>query len=225
MKNQTIPKDCYTASKMYIDRIPILGKPRDIVTIKRIIADGNVQPVASGHKKATIYRVSDVEDAFRIHLNNSGRPTNSSNNPHDEELVDIKKEISKETLLNLKNKNKIAAKDIEKMGLQIEQLKARLVDYEECYKYLVTYKSVMTALVRRILITDVPMSVCGLEIDQARPVCEVLYNEFIHALIETTNLWQKKYAVGNDREFELEVEKAIWTIVNGTSKTNTGESK
>lgn len=217
-------EEYYSCSKIYTSRIPILGKPRDIHTLKRIIADAGVKPVEYGAKNSPRYRLQDIEDAFKIHLSNAGRPTGNSSND-DEELVDMKREMFKAKLQNVKNDNKLQAKELEKKDLQIEQLKARLVDYEECYRYLVSLKSILTALVRRILITDVPMSVCGLEVEEARPVCETLYNEYIHALINTTNLWRKKYAVGNDREFELEIEKEIRDIINGTVKKDTEESK
>jgi hypothetical protein len=186
-----------------------------------MVIDSGVESGGTNGRRVPVYTLEKVEEAFR----KSAAPQSKTTDEVDEELLDMKKEMFKAKLQNIKNDCKLQAKELEKKDLQIEQLKARLVDYEECYRYLVSLKSILTALVRRILVTDVPMSVCGLEVEEARATCEVLYNEYIHALHNTTNLWRKKYAVGNDREFELQIEKEIRDIINGTVKKDTEESK
>lgn len=216
-------KEKYTISQLGTKRIPVCGRPRTVKSLQRMILDSGIPSQGTSNHGAEYYYMEDIEKAF--HMTSHPRSHSLTNGELDEELIDIKKEISKETLSKLRNTNKIAVKELEKRDLEIQRLKSQSVDYQEAFKYLIARKTIMTAVVRRILITDCPMTICGMEINEARQVCEQLYNEYIQSELDTVNLWKRKYSVENDREFEREIETEIRTIINGKIKTNTEEAK
>jgi hypothetical protein len=75
------------------------------------------------------------------------------------------------------------------------------------------------------MITDVPTTICGMEMTDARAVCEQYYNEIMQSLIDTSNLWKRKFDASNDTEFEKEIEMEIYRIVNGKYKEDNKISK
>ena len=193
-------------------RIILAGKTRELAYLKRVMGELGVEPDGTTSRGQPAFLQATVEAAVAEYLS-QGRHGGGAIT--DEDLIEIRKETAKQNLIKLRKQNEIATRELEKRDLEIESLKARLVDYDECYKYLLARKAIHTALLRRILITDIPMTLAGMEATKAREICERYYNEVMNSLVETTNLWRKKYASGADKDLEKQIDEDIRRIING----------
>lgn len=154
--------------------MPIDGKISSFEIIKKVISLNDIQPKSEYHKKP-VYDLEEVSTAL-IEYRKSSKVIGSEKG---DEYFGLRKDKLR--------------KDIREKQLKIEQMENTLIPYDQVYQYLVERKTIEMAILRRILLTNMPTEVPGLDIAKARDKAETYYNEIVKYLNESTKLWKKQY--------------------------------
>jgi len=164
----------------------LCGRTANDALIKRVIVSNNLQVKGYGNKSSELYDIKEVEAALQKYYDSRSL------------VAKQKKPVISPTLLSLKEekiKREIEAlcKDNEKKDLQIEQLKLKLIDYEEVMKYLTARKGVESAILRKIFLSEMPVAIPGLEPAKAREMGEKYFNEVMAAISKNIEDWEEEF--------------------------------
>jgi hypothetical protein len=185
--------------------IEIGGQKYSRPHIKKVIEYGGVLPV-DRYGNSKIYKLTDVEEAFRKYRTEEA--TKKTSRYHaDDEVADLRKQkLAKEV--------EVLSKDIQRRDLQIEQLKNTLIDKDEVRDFLVVHQGIENALLRRLLFVQLPIEIPGLTIPKAREKAESYYNTMMEALNKTLDLWNNKYDLANNINLEHAIRNIVKAINN-----------
>lgn len=178
---------------------------KDKHSVVRIMTFANVEPDGVKRKKPAYFMSTfkNAEQKYKLEkqdgrsmsspYNRRASMDDGANTPNGEVYAELR-------LRKLHAEIDSLERDNIKKDLQIEQLKSRLIDKEEVFKYLVTRKAVELAVLRRILFTNLPIDIPGLTMAKAREKAESYYNEIIKDLKTTCDVWQHEYNISDDEE-------------------------
>lgn len=193
----------YTLSQIAKQGIHVAGKEHHYDFLKKIIRITDTQPDGE-IRNFDAYTLQTLEDALNRYQVEFGDGRKGRSNEGDEEYGDLRK-------IKIRKEIETLERGIEQKDLIIEQLKNRLIDYEEGYKYMATRKAIENAILRRILLLQVPITIPGLDKPKARTLGEKYYNKIQSVCNETVSIWQRKYET--DDEFEKQIEAIIKKIL------------
>lgn len=172
----------YSLNRIYNERISIGGKPRNLVTLKKMVSEENVPHVdTDAQYKTKLYDLDTLEVAWKKYDERMrGTHVSGKNN---RKLVEEK---LKEQIDRLRQDKVLA-------DLKIEEMKKNLISAEEVAEYLQLRYGVENALLRRILFVNAPIEVPGLEVVKARVKCEDYFNQIQDVMNETLTFWKQSH--------------------------------
>lgn len=172
----------YSLNRIYNERILIGGKPRNLVTLKKMVSEENVPHVdTDAQYKTKLYDLDTLEVAWKKYDERMrGTHVSGKNN---RKLVEEK---LKEQIDRLRQDKVLA-------DLKIEEMKKNLISAEEVAEYLQLRYGVENALLRRILFVNAPIELPGLEVVKARVKCEDYFNQIQDVMNETLTFWQQSH--------------------------------
>lgn len=177
------------------------GRHYGRTAIERAIRVAGLQPSGYTGRKAVCYNINQVADALKKHCrkNEDNTPIDSTNDSRKLKDQKIKEEIAR-----LKQE-KVRA------DLEIDELKRKLIDADEVREFLQLRFSLENALLRRILLINMPVEVTGVEIPKARKIAERYFNDIQQVMQETLILWQTKNITKQD---EIQMPPNIQLIID-----------
>lgn len=187
----------YSLSRLFHDRIPIGGKARNLVTLKKMVLEESVPHVDTDylHQNAKLYELSTLEEAWKKYDDRMRGTHNKGNRKLGEEKL-------KEQIDRLRQDKVLA-------DLKIEEMKKNLISAEEVAEYLQLRYGVENALLRRILFVNAPIELPGLEVVKARVKCEDYFNQIQDVMNETLAIWKQSHECVEDMEVPEKVQAVI----------------
>ena len=173
--------ELHTLSAIGLKRIPVNGKPRNLDTLKRMVAGQNVPHVDTTIRGAKLYDLdilsaAMIEHEKQVQANrHAGGVKAGSNRQLAEEKLKQQVELLQKT-------NKLKQ-------LELSEKSKQLLSVEEVKKFLVFRYEAENAILRRIFSVNVPLDLPGLDIQAARSKCEDYYNTVQAAKRETLKLY------------------------------------
>jgi hypothetical protein len=195
-KKQTTPIGYYTLYALITQRIPVLGSPRTRMFYMNLLKDSGLEPAGTTDNGADYYSLNEIESIAKERARDGVGPRNDQHHGQaGPDIIELKK-------TKLKN-------EIEIQKLQIEQLKFRLIDYDEGLQYMIKFKSAVSAILRKIFLSQIPVEVTGLDPAKAREKGEGYYNQVMRELTKSVEEWEDTYKKDEDSK--------------ATKKSNSGE--
>lgn len=193
-------EETYTISQLARQGIPIGGKHRSYEFIQKLIRDYNIVSPREGIKGHPEYRPSDLEDAYNLYnqVENAGED-----------------EYQKQKLRKLLLEN-------EYQELQNNLLKKTLVSTQEVADFRKVELNLYCAIWRKILFTDVPIEITGLDIPKARTKCEQYYNRLMDQMQSCYQLFIKDYGTEPDQELTKDIEQIIYKVEQSAISGSSG---
>lgn len=183
----------------------INGHTYALRTLKKAIQATNVEPSGVNERGADLYDIDAVAAAM---LTYSKMKKDGTSQP---ELLELRLLKLKEDISKSKLEQERLIQDKQKAELINAELKRRLIDGDEVKQFLMTRMALQTQLLRRLLLTNMPTEVSGIDIRAARKVGETYYNLLMDMEHETNFIFQQR-CLADDKP--VEVPKRCQEIIN-----------
>lgn len=167
----------------HLAAMKLAGRNTSEATILRIITANNIEPVGVGNKSSALYDVATVEAAIKKHFETKKKRGTAYKS---EDFMQLKEEKIRHEIQQLIKEN-------EKKELQIQQLRSKLIEYDEVYNYLVARKAMESAILRKIFLSQMPIEVTGLDPAKAREKGEQYFCEVMAAITKNIEDWEEQF--------------------------------
>lgn len=154
----------------------------DNKTISRIIETAGVKSPMNNKRGFPVYDLDEITTALR----NTVMESKTSNTGAT--LVELKEEKIRREIEQIKA-------DVEKKELQIQQLRLRLIDYDEALTYFIRFKSAVSSILRKQFLSQMPIEVTGLDPARAREKGEQYFNEVMDVIAEGIDNWKDEFTI------------------------------
>lgn len=159
-----------------------------------MVRDYGIQSVGESARGKPEYRIADLEAAYQQYLQKD-------------------EEEEEDSLTAQYNKAKVEHKIEQTKNLRLvnAQLERNAISVQEVVDFWSQRKAIELAILRKILMIDMPMQVPGLSHADARTKGERYYNKILNAYEESNKLWTDEYDVNTDEEIIKKLNHLIFS--------------
>lgn len=186
--------------------VEINGEFYTYKTVKRVINACQLEPDDKDARGNSLYDVTKFSEAAKSYFKDK-KKSQVKKSP---ELTELKLKKLQEDIAKSQLEQERLIQEKDRAQLEIKEMKRKLVESDDVRQYLLTRHAVEMALLRRILLTNVPIELTGLDDKiQARLKCE----EYLHLCEDvfgaTHLIWEQTYC-----EDKKELPQSVQVVID-----------